>query len=68
MLQNAQIFAKGKLRGPETILFINDTMYTGLSNGQIVRVDKDGNPHKIVQIGDANDDACSSFLLFLFSS
>ena len=56
LLQKAEHFAKGKLIGPETILFVNDTMYTGLSNGQIVRVDENGNPHKIVQIGEENCD------------
>lgn len=41
LLQSAEVLASGKLRGPETILFINDTLYTGLLNGQIVRVDND---------------------------
>ena len=42
LLQNVEFIAKGKLRGPETIIFINDTLYTGLLNGQIVRVDEFG--------------------------
>jgi hypothetical protein len=42
LLEKVEYIAKGKLRGPETIIFINDTLYTGLLNGQIVRVDEDG--------------------------
>ena len=52
LLQNAVYFAKDNLVGPETILFLNNTMYTGLTNGQLVRVDENGNVHKIVQIGE----------------
>lgn len=67
MLQNAAHFAKGKIRGPETILFINDSMYTGLLNGQVVKIDNDGNPHKIVQIGDEfRDSICSKKYFFKF--
>ena len=56
LLQNAVYFAKGNVAGPETVLFVNNSMYTGLTNGQLVRVDDNGNAHKIVQIGDQNCD------------
>jgi hypothetical protein len=56
LLQHAQYFAKGNLIGPETIAFLNDNMYAGLENGQLVRIDKDGNTFKIVQIGDEIDE------------
>jgi sugar lactone lactonase YvrE len=56
LLQNAVYFAKGNVAGPETVLFVNNSMYTGLTNGQLVRVDDNGNAHKIAQIGDQNCD------------
>lgn len=62
LLEKVEYIAKGKLRGPETIIFINDTLYTGLLNGQIVRVDEDGNVHKVVQGGDEeNIKLCNDF-------
>jgi hypothetical protein len=58
-LQNAVYFAKGKIKGPETILFINDTLYTGLANGQLVTLDKDGNIDEIIiQSGSQTIEAC----------
>jgi len=47
--------------GPETIVFAPDgTMYTGLMNGQIVKVDVAGDVHKIAQIGEKMDSAICS--------
>ena len=34
----------------------NGSMYSGLSNGQIVRIDKDGHIEKIVQVGEERDE------------
>lgn len=46
-----------KLHGPEAITFgANGSLYTGLSNGIIVRVDTDGHVEKIVQIGEELDE------------
>ena len=58
-MQKANYLAKGKIRGPETILIINDTIYTGLLNGQIVRINKDDSVQKVVQVGQQNKDICS---------
>ncbi len=59
-LQDAVYFAKGKLVGPETILFIDDTLYTGLVNGQLVKLDHEGNIAEIItQSGDENLEKCS---------
>ena len=73
LLQNAQYIGEKKLKGPESIAFDNDgNMYTGLANGQIVKVDKNDNSNiqVLARIGDeTNDSECSilkSFLTFLF--
>ncbi len=55
-LQDAKYFAKGNLVGPETVVFLNDTMYAGLANGQLVRIDESGQVFKVVQIGDETDE------------
>ena len=74
-LQEAVYFAKGKLVGPETILFIDDILYTGLVNGQLVKLDNEGNIDEVItQSGDENVAECrmlklslsSSFQLFFF--
>ena len=40
LLTNAKYIGYKKLRGPETLVFSsNGSMYTGLLNGQIVRID-----------------------------
>ncbi len=59
LLSNAKYIGHKKLRGPETIVFHKDgSMYTGLVNGQIVRVEPDTDiVHKVVQIGDEKDQA-----------
>ena len=42
LLQNATYFAKGKIKGPEAIVFDNQgNMYTSLIGGLIVKLDKD---------------------------
>lgn len=53
LLTQAQYIGKGKLQGPETIVFSrNGSMYTGLLNGQIVRIEhKDNEVHRVTQIG-----------------
>jgi len=62
LLTKATYIGHGKLQGPETIVFSqNGTMYTGLMNGQIVRVDTISNTvHKIAQFGyQTNENICS---------
>ena len=62
-LEHAKFLALTKVRGPETIEFAPDgTMFTGLMNGQIVRVKKDGTVQKIAQIGDeSNETICNDY-------
>ena len=63
LLQNAQYIGEKKLKGPESIVFDDDgNMYTGLANGQIVKVDKNDNSNiqVLARIGDeTNDSECS---------
>ena len=65
LLEKAKYIAHKKVTGPETIVFAKDgNMYTGLMNGQIVKIDVAGEVHKIVQMGDQTDDAiCSKYIL-----
>ena len=59
-MQNGVFFAQGKLTGPEAILFVDDALYTGLVNGQLVRLDSEGNVDEIiVQSGDESVEKCS---------
>ena len=62
-LESAKYLGLGHLRGPETIVFLSDgTLLTGLMNGQIVRVKKDGSFTKLTQIGDEkNETLCSDY-------
>jgi sugar lactone lactonase YvrE len=62
-LESAQYIGHKALRGPETIVFTNDgTMYTGLMNGQIVRITKTGNIEKVAQIGEeTNETLCNDY-------
>lgn len=58
-LQNAKYIGRGKLRGPETIVFDKDgNLYTGTVNGQIVKIDKNDRNKivKVVQMGEENDE------------
>jgi hypothetical protein len=51
-LTQAEYHAKGKVFGPESIVFTHEAlMYTGLANGYIVRVHKDGGIAKVAQMG-----------------
>jgi hypothetical protein len=62
-LEHATYLGLTKLRGPETIVFAPDgSLYTGIMNGQIVRVHKDGVIQKITQIGDeSNETLCNDY-------
>lgn len=63
-LTKAKYIGHKKLRGPETIIFSeNGLMYTGLMNGQIVRVDPIADTiHKIVTIGtETNETICNDY-------
>ena len=43
LLSKTQYFAQKKIAGPESIAFDNNGLiYTGLANGQIVQIDKNG--------------------------
>jgi hypothetical protein len=52
LLEKAEYLAKGKVFGPEDVLFHNGALYTGLTNGQIVRVDKKGHVERVLMTGD----------------
>jgi hypothetical protein len=59
LLKNAVHLGKGKFRGAESILFVNDTMYSGLLNGQIAWFDTEGNAHAATQAVNSFDvDKC----------
>lgn len=65
MLTNSKYIGHKKLRGAETIIFsTTGQMFSGLLNGQIVRVDPETNEiFKIVQIGhETNEEICSDYL------
>ena len=68
LLTKATYIGHGKLRGPETIVFSqNGTMYTGLMNGQIVRVDPISDTvHKIAQFGSQTNENICSINSFIF--
>jgi hypothetical protein len=57
LLAKADYLAHNKIKGPETIVFDrNGSLYSGLSNGQIVRIDKNGQIEKIIQVGEEMDE------------
>jgi hypothetical protein len=52
-----------KLRGAEAIAIgPNRSVYTGLRNGVVIRIDEDKNVEKIVQIGDEMDERICDFV------
>ena len=65
-LTNAVYIAHNNIVGPETLAFsAKGEMYTGLMNGDIVRVDvKTGNITKVTRIGPETDDAKCCNLFF----
>lgn len=62
-LESAKYLGLTRLRGPETIVFTPDGhILTGIMNGQIVRVSKEGKIETIVQIGDEkNETLCNDY-------
>ena len=60
-LAQARYLAQHQLNGPETIIFgEKGQIYTGLTNGNIVRVKKDGSVETVVKIGEeTNEELCS---------
>ena len=60
-LLNSVYIAENKLVGPETLAISKDgDIFTGLMNGDIVRIDKYGNINRITKIGQTtNDSFCS---------
>jgi hypothetical protein len=68
-LEKAEYIGKSKIKGAEAIVFSPDgSMYTGLSNGVLVRIDPDGHIEKIIQIGEEMDERiCGMFDLIDFS-
>lgn len=68
-LQDAVYIAHKKIRGPETVVFSqNGSLYTGLLNGQVVRIDLETDDiFKVAQIGDETDlEFCSTYLFVNF--
>ncbi len=64
LLTRSNYIGHKRLRGPETIVFSADgSMYTGLMNGQIVRINLQTQEiTKIVQIGnESNETVCSEY-------
>jgi hypothetical protein len=55
------------VRGPETLEITSDgTIYTGLANGQVVKIGLDGTVTKIAYIGNVdNETICSEFRKFI---
>lgn len=69
-LQDAVYIAHKKIRGPETVVFSqNGSLYTGLLNGQVVRIDLETDDiFKVAQIGDeTNLEVCSTLLFVDFN-
>lgn len=62
LLEHASYVGHKKIRGPETIVFSsNGSMYTGLLNGQIVRIDPDTDEiFFITQVGHETDEKICS--------
>lgn len=60
-LEATTYLARGRLRGAQTIAFgANRTIYTGLMNGQIVRVNTDGSVKTLTLMGDeTNETKCN---------
>lgn len=70
LLTKAKYIGHKNLRGPETIVFSKSgIMYTGLMNGQIVRLHpKTDTIHKIITIGtETNDTLCNDYGPYLQS-
>ena len=68
-LSNANYISHKKLIGPESIVFTKEgLMFTGLNNGYIVRINKDENVVKIVQMGEETDETkCGLFIISFLS-
>ncbi len=62
-LQSAHYIGHKRLIGPESIVFDSEgNMYTGLTNGQIVKIDKNdrSNIQVVARMGEeTNDSICS---------
>ena len=57
-LTQASYIAQKKIVGPETIVFTNEgDLYTGLMNGDIVRVNKNQSITRIARMGNEKDDS-----------
>ena len=67
-LQEAVYIAHKKLRGPETIVFSpNGSIYSGLLNGQIVRIDPlTDEVFVVTQIGNETDIRICSINIYFF--
>jgi hypothetical protein len=65
LLQNAKYIGKSKISGAESLVFDKDgNIYTGLTNGQIVKIDKnDRNSIKVIaHMGEeTNEKICGIF-------
>jgi hypothetical protein len=57
LLKKSKYILFNKIKGPEAIVFSsNGSFYTGLSNGNIVRVDDESHVEKIIEIGEEKDE------------
>ena len=57
LLKKSKYIVFNKIKGPEAIVFSsNGSMYTGLSNGNIVRIDNESHIEKIIEIGVEKDE------------
>jgi hypothetical protein len=57
LLKKSKYIVYNKIKGPEAIVFSsNGSLYTGLSNGNIVRIDNESHIEKIIEIGQEKDE------------
>jgi hypothetical protein len=67
-LTKSSFLAREKLKGPVSLVFYDGFLFTGLANGQLVRIDGQGSVSKVAQTGDSTDEnSCGKiFLTLLF--
>lgn len=66
LLADAKLIANKKVVGPECVAIGQDgLLYTGIKNGQIVRVNPETDSvETVIQIGDADEEFCRNYLVF----
>jgi hypothetical protein len=64
-LKKAKFLFKKSLRGPDSIVCVNNKLYTGLLNGSLMEIDVESSKlRKIAQIGKLDDESCSKFNIY----